>query len=149
MAEITDKHLEDFKYVIQSIERGQSLRDAVKGLMSKGTFYQIVDSNEEYKNQYARACEERENSIFEDILVISDDSSADTYTDDDGNEHTNNEAIQRSRLRIDARKWMLSKMRPKKYGDKVELDNKGEIAVKVSMSKEEAKEISQMLEDEF
>ena len=31
----------------------------------------------------------------------------------------NGEAIQRSRLRVDTRKWILSKMVPKKYGTKV------------------------------
>ncbi|MBT8043576.1 MAG: hypothetical protein KJO79_01395 [Verrucomicrobiae bacterium] len=35
---------------------------------------------------------------------------------------SNHENIQRSRLRVDTRKWMTSKMKPKKYGDKLELD---------------------------
>ena len=33
----------------------------------------------------------------------------------------NNEAVQRSRLRVDARKWLMSKLMPKKYGEKLEL----------------------------
>jgi hypothetical protein len=37
---------------------------------------------------------------------------------DDGGD----EGVQRSRLRIDTRKWVLSKMKPKRYGDKVEHD---------------------------
>jgi hypothetical protein len=38
----------------------------------------------------------------------------------------NGEHVQRSRLRLDARKWALSKMAPKKYGDKLELGGTGE-----------------------
>ena len=37
----------------------------------------------------------------------------------------NGEAIQRSRLRVDARKWLLSKLAPKKYGDKIETTLQG------------------------
>ena len=128
MTELTDKHFEDFGYIILAIERGEALRNAVKGLMSKSTFYQIVDSDIKYENQYARACEDREENIFEDILVIADDTSYDKFVDDNGIERTDNEAIQRSRLRIDARKWMLGKMRPKKYGDKLNVDQKTELS---------------------
>ncbi len=40
----------------------------------------------------------------------------------------NGEHIQRSRLRIDARKWMASKLAPKKYGEKLELDVRHSVA---------------------
>ena len=38
-------------------------------------------------------------------------------------------AVQQARIQVDARKWILSKMNPKKYGDKIEVDStiKGEI----------------------
>ena len=47
--------------------------------------------------------------------------SNDTYMDADGNVKTDNEVIQRSKLRVDTRKWLASKMAPKKYGDKLGL----------------------------
>lgn len=40
--------------------------------------------------------------------------------------------VERSRLQIDARKWMLAKMLPKKYGDKIEHDHKGGISLTLS-----------------
>jgi hypothetical protein len=59
----------------------------------------------EYSEHYARAMERRADAIFDEIVDISDgDPEADTARD---------------RLRIDARKWVVSKMLPKKYGDKV------------------------------
>ena len=35
----------------------------------------------------------------------------------------NDEAISRSRLRVEARKWLMGKMKPKKYGDKIDVDH--------------------------
>ena len=61
---------------------------------------------------------QRSEAMFEDILEIADDTSRDTIDTENG-EKANSEWISRSRLRVDARKWMLSKMMPKKYGDKI------------------------------
>ena len=62
---------------------------------------------------------------FETInLDIADDGSNDWVerknADGSTTEVVNGEHIQRSRVRIDARKWLLSKLAPKKYGDKLE-----------------------------
>jgi hypothetical protein len=52
--------------------------------------------------------------------TLRDDGTNDTYTDEDGNTRTDHDVIARSRLRVDTRKWLLSKALPKIYGDKVE-----------------------------
>ena len=44
-----------------------------------------------------------------------------TGNDERGGWELNGEHIQRSRVRIDTRKWLLSKMLPKVYGDKAEV----------------------------
>jgi hypothetical protein len=68
-------------------------------------------------------------------LDIADDSSNDVTEFDLGDgvitQKVNSEVVQRSRLRVDARKWMLGKMNPKKYGERLELDNKlsGEVNI--------------------
>ena len=46
--------------------------------------------------------------------------------DENGNPRINHDVIQRDRLRVDARKWMLGKMQPKKYGDKLDVTSDGE-----------------------
>jgi hypothetical protein len=76
-------------------------------------------SRPEHTEQYARAREAQADKMAEDILAIADDGLNDTYTDDDGNERTDHDVVARSRLRVDARKWLASKMAPKKYGDKM------------------------------
>ena len=56
--------------------------------------------------------------MFEEILEIADENNADAYVVD-GETKIDGNTVQRSKLKIDARKWMLGKMQPTKYGDKV------------------------------
>ena len=70
-------------------------------------------------------------------MGIADDSSSDVTTDKDGKEIINHENIQRSRVRIDARKWIASKLLPKRYGDKLQHTGEGggPIRVRPDLSK--------------
>lgn len=77
--------------------------------------------NEELAKQYARAKEDQIEKLVEEIIDISDDSSLDIAFNDDGKPFVDHEHIARSKLRVDSRKWIASKLKPKKYGDKLEL----------------------------
>ena len=59
--------------------------------------------------------------LADELVEISDDSTNDTIVTEDGKVVTNQEVVARSRLRVDTRKWMLAKMLPKVYGEKLEL----------------------------
>ena len=89
------------------------------------TFYKNLDANKDYANKYAEARRRQAEYMVEQIIDIADDVSADKYVDEEGREHTNHEAINRSRLRVDARKWHASKLAPKKYGDSTKLEHSG------------------------
>jgi hypothetical protein len=122
-----------FDYVCENIEKGRALRKVLKdeNMPSSKTFFNWLDLYPEKVKQYARATEIRAEAIFDDILSIADENSNDTYITDDGLERVNNDVIQRSRLRIDARKWVLSKLNPKKFGDKVQNELSGTITQEV------------------
>lgn len=110
-----------FERIINAISKdNMSLRAALRldGMPGSETFYRWIDGDDVKSKQYARACNERADNIFEEILEIADDSTQDTKITPDGIEVMNSEFVQRSRLRVDARKWMLGKMNPKKYGDR-------------------------------
>lgn len=82
-----------------------------------------------FREQYARAREAQADAIFDEILDIADDGTND-WVDrkrEDGSTDTviDHEHVQRSKLRIDARKWMAGKLRPKVYGDKMALTGEG------------------------
>lgn len=69
---------------------------------------------------YARAREDRSDRLADEIVAISDDSKSDTYIDPvTGQERVDQEVVARARLRVDARKWVAAKLKPRLYGDKV------------------------------
>lgn len=119
----------NFEKIVSLIENGTPLRKAVIGIMSSETFYKLVDSNEELAKRYARACEIRADKMFEEILEIADASDKDVDIINIGEgvevEQKNKEVIERTKIRIDARKWMIGKMQPKKYGDKLDVTSDG------------------------
>lgn len=93
--------------------------------LSSKTFYEWLDDDEEKVKLYARACEDRAEALLDEMLDIVDSSEADIYKDDEGNTKIDGNVVQRARLQYDARKWLVSKLNPKKYGDKVDLTTNG------------------------
>ncbi len=55
--------------------------------------------------------------IAEECLDIADDVAQDYIESEDGNTKCNTEFVNRSRLRVDTRKWLAGKLLPKLYGD--------------------------------
>lgn len=113
-----------FKSILSEIEEGASLRSVLRSdnMPTQKTFFDWLNNDEDKVKQYMRACEVRADSIFEDILEIADNASGDKKYTESG-EIMDAEYVARSRIRIDARKWMLGKMQPKKYSDKTILSN--------------------------
>lgn len=107
--------------ICEALAEGHSLRSicASDDFPNKATVFRWLADNKAFSDQYARAREAQADCLFDDILNIADDGRNDTYVDDNGNTRTDTDVIARSRLRVDARKWMAGKLRPKVYGDKV------------------------------
>jgi hypothetical protein len=78
-----------------------------------------------FLDHYARAREVQADCLADEILEIADESQFDTATDDQGKEIVNMNHIQRDRLRVDSRKWLAGKLRPKKYGEKQQVEQSG------------------------
>lgn len=125
------KHIAD-KIIFQLIE-GKGLVEICKNekMPCVRTVYYWLDNEkyEDFLHRYMRAREIQADILVDEILEIADDSSNDYITkiDKRGNtfEAVDHENINRSRLRVDTRKWYASKMRPKKYGDKLDLTSNG------------------------
>jgi hypothetical protein len=105
---------------------GESLRAIceTEELPDKSTVFRWLASNTDFRDQYARAREIQAETLVDEILEISDDGRNDYMASQGEGEDTlayrlNGEHVQRSRLRVDSRKWFASKVAPKKYGDKV------------------------------
>lgn len=96
--------------ICMEIMAGKSLRTicAMEGMPSTSTVYAWLGQYPEFQDMYAHAREIQADVLADEILEIAD-SEIDTN---------------RARVMIDARKWLAGKLRPKKYGDRVELDHK-------------------------
>lgn len=126
--------------ICEKLADGNSLRSicAADDMPARSTVFKwLADpAHSAFVDQYARAREAQAEALFEDILDIADDGSND-YTvkkRPDGSEYDafDAEHVQRSKLRVDARKWMVAKLAPKKYGDRVELEHSGGINLTVT-----------------
>jgi predicted HTH domain antitoxin len=113
-----------FNLIIKEIEsKGQSLTKAAKKYgLNKKTFDDMIQKDSLLLNQYTRAMEARADLIAERMVRNSHNRANDFYTDSEGNLKPNPVAVQRDRLILDTDKWLLSKLMPKKYGDRLTLD---------------------------
>ncbi len=110
--------------ICERIAQGKSLRSILRdddSLPVASTIFKWLGINKDFADQYTRAREAQADALFDEILEIADNGVNDTYTDEQGNVRTDQDVIARSRLRVDSRKWMAGKLRPKVYGDKLAL----------------------------
>ena len=114
---------------------GESLREICEDpdLPSQRTVYRWLAAEPTFWQLYARAREAQMDRWSDEIVEIADDASNDyierTGKDGEVERVLDPEAVQRSKLRIDTRKWVMSKLAAKRYGDKVDLNVSGSVEV--------------------
>lgn len=126
----TDYNQDIVDKICERLREGISLRTICipEDMPSASTVFGWLRRNDEFVKQYTRAKEEGIEAMAEDILDIADDGTNDWMEIKRGNETIsvpNNEVLQRSKLRVDTRKWIMSKLKSKKYGDKVDMTTNG------------------------
>lgn len=122
--------------ICEKIANGRSLRSicAEDGMPPMKTIYRWLEANEEFRHQYARARDKQADYFAEEIIEIADSAEAESA------------AVSKAKLQIDARKWAASKIAPKKYGDKQEIDVKssdGSMRPSVRLNAEEYRKIAE------
>lgn len=130
---------QDFEYVCLEIEKGRALRKCCTDFMSVDKFHSMCKESADLNERYARAKDIQADYLFDELKDISD---GDDIIDDQVK-------IQRDRLKIDARKWILAKMAPKRYGDKIEIDSTSKVEITqrpdfTKLSKEELKNLIEL-----
>jgi hypothetical protein len=123
--------------ICELIADGKSLREICKSddMPNRATVFRWLNAHEEFSDQYARAREEQAETLADEIVGIADEECTmikrskhtSSSEDDDSEENEievvfDNAAVARNRLRMEARKWVASKLKPKKYGDKLDLN---------------------------
>ena len=129
--------------ICQKIAEGYSARSICKekDMVSMQTLFRWLRENDKFREQYVRACEERSYAQAEEIIDIADNATNDYMEKLEGDGYIfNSENVQRSRLRIDTRKWLMSKMNPKVYGDKLDMTTNGN-DIGVALSAKQAEQL--------
>ncbi|MEI6580814.1 MAG: hypothetical protein WCO07_01435 [bacterium] len=108
--------------ICSKLAEGISLRTICLGedMPEKEAVFRWIRTYPEFQLQYAHAKEESADAMSEEILDLSDGAIA---VIKGGAEKKSSALAQAVRLQVDTRKWIMSKMKPKKYGDKLALGN--------------------------
>ena len=85
---------------------------AMDGMPAAKSFFRWLRLHEEFRHNYEASKEEQADRFVEQMLEIADDAEP--------------ENVQVARLRLDTRKWIASKFKPKRYGDKITQEQIGE-----------------------
>jgi len=115
------------------MSEGETLRQICRdpAMPARSTVYRWLSKNPRFSDQYALAREALVEAWADEIIDIADDGTTDyiTKTGRNGAEYeaVDQEHIQRSRLRVDTRRWLLSKLNPGQYGDHMEVEHSGAV----------------------
>lgn len=126
MAGVTTFTQEIADRICEDIADGLSLREICKknDMPSRATVFKWLADIDGFSDQYARARDDQAEAYADEITQISDQTpELEPVKDADGNIvelKMNSAYVQWQKNRIDARKWVAAKLKPKKYGDKVE-----------------------------
>lgn len=117
------------KEICSRIADGESVRRIVKddNMPKSSTIFRwLLDERyKEFWEQYEKSRNIQAENMFEELLDIADDGTNDWLKNKNGL-MLNKEVVLRSRLRVDTRKWYLSKVLPKKFGEKLDLTSLGD-----------------------
>jgi hypothetical protein len=124
MAYSEEKKEEILNNIFNMIESGKSLRFALSQIpLSSSTFFIWIEEDPEKSKHYAYVTDIRTELKFESIEQdYSEEPQRDAETG-----RIDSAWVQLQRLKIDAKKWELSKLNPKKYGDKIQQEHSGEL----------------------
>jgi hypothetical protein len=135
-----------FTAICDRISRGESLRSVCRDpeMPHKSTVLRWLHEMPDLRDQYVRARDDLMEYWASDILEIADDGTLDTIPglNKYGDEVMvpNHANVQRDRLRIDSRKWLLSKLAARTYGDRLDVEVSGEVQHRVDITALSARE---------
>lgn len=107
------------------LQRACRMATAAIGTVDAHQFMRWVYDDQDLARVYSQARDIGYRLLADELLDIADQSEDDTFVDEHGMTRINSEVVQRSRLRVDTRKWILAKMLPRLYGDKLLTEHTG------------------------
>ena len=104
--------------ICERIMEGESLSRICQDehMPSRGQVLRWLGANPEFRVLYRQARVLAAELLADELIAIADDATHDFRTNDRGDQVLDREAVLRSKLRVDARKWVLAKLLPRTYG---------------------------------
>ena len=109
--------------ICERLASGESLRAICSGPnapCTKITVLEWLRDDADFAAQYARAREEQADVLADEIVALADESIGCSAAE-----------VQGYRLAVDARKWVAAKLKPKKYGDRVDVEHGGAVSHRI------------------
>jgi hypothetical protein len=102
--------------ICRRIMDGESLKGICedKDMPARSTVHMWLANNEAFMDKYAKAKDTQADTLADEMQYIADNVIADK------------DAVAKARLQVDTRKWVAAKLKPKKYGDKLDMTSGGE-----------------------
>lgn len=100
--------------------RSVALREDMPGA---STMFRWLRDHKEFREQYARAKEESSDALYEELADIGEQAIEAALMVDP---KSSNAVVSAHKLKADNLKWSMSKMKPKRYGDKLDVTSDGE-----------------------
>lgn len=118
--------------ICQWIQSGKSLNSYCKEHgRQASTIYHWMTESVSFAQNYGRAHEDRADTLVEDMLDIADSvEKADNIVQ-----------VMAGKLRIETRRWIAERMRPEKYGNKVQVDHAATVTFQLGVPKRDEQKI--------
>lgn len=120
----TDYSIELATKICEEISLGKSMRKVCEqeGMPSMQTVWTWLRIHKDFLEQYEQACQERTESQHEMLLDLGDEA---IELSQEVDAKASSAVVSAVKLKADNMKWVMSKMKPKKYGDKIDMTTNG------------------------
>lgn len=116
-------NLELASAICTRISNGEPLRQICMDpkMPNQNTVYVWIARHEDFREMYTRARSEQADTLADEIVAIADEQPA-MLGDPESGFRIDSAYVQWQRNRVDARKWVAAKLKPRKYGERLGLE---------------------------
>lgn len=134
--------------ICDRISRGESLKSICNspGIPDQVVVYGWLGRQPEFAQMYARAREDQADTLADEIAALADEEPR-MVVDDKGVARIDSAWVQWQKNRVEARKWVAAKLKPKKWGERIQVAGDADSPIKVEAEIHAEKLLKAILEN--